>query len=578
MLQNKKRHGRPLTTCVAFILILSLLFTGCQADPLLPDILHSTPPTASSSPSTPSSPIIPSTPGPSIPSDNDQGKIVLNPAQLVYEMTDEDVSKFYSLLDQMKAAALDGKDGETVMALSTQIDDQYYYMEAQLSIATVLYYCDLNDTAASELYLECVDTLTDAYDTYMETIKELYDAQFPAKETFFADWTEQDIAMLLAYTPEVSALQERNSQIEVAYQDLQDDPNIYTKMVPLYIEMVQNNNRLAQIYGYDNYYAYAYKVSRDRDYGTKEIQKMRSLAARYLPDALRTAVNSFSDAYNTLSFTSQVKLESFMYDSYQNGYRDDIEEYFQTLPTQTQLEMLDMFNGNIIIADSPNAQEGAFTTAIGKDRTLCFFGPGYSSPMTIVHEVGHYYGAQHSDMNQLPLDLAEVQSQGNEWLFMRFMADKMAPDLYDAAVNYKLYNDIVAILLCIVIDEFEERVYTHPNVASLTSDSLDAIMEDICESYGGISFLNNVATDVQNYWRMVVVEQPVYYISYAVSSAAAINIFTIAEENYHNGVEVYCNLIENVVLEDGFLGNVKNAGLAGPFDEEFYAQLSAILK
>ena len=95
------------------------------------------------------------------------------------------MTAFYNLLKDCKEAALGGQDGDTVMELSDKIDDHYYYMNAQHSIAMVLYYCDLNDTAASELYLECTDIITEAYDAYVEMAKELYDAEFPVHERLY---------------------------------------------------------------------------------------------------------------------------------------------------------------------------------------------------------------------------------------------------------------------------------------------------------------------------------------------------------------------------------------------------------
>ena len=515
----------------------------------------------------------------SAPSTNENSvELVITPAELVYEMTDADVEKFYGLLADLKEAALGGKDGDTVMAISDAVDDQYDYMDAQLSIATVLYYCDLNDQAASQLYLDCDEQVSQANNDYLEMAKELYDSDFPAKERFFEDWTDLELAMLQNYTSEVMELRQRNSEITVAYQDLQDDEEMYTKMVPLYIEMVQNNNRLAQIFGYDNYYDYAYELSYDRDYGREEIHTMRSLVSQYLPEAIEDALNNFYISMDEMSTFQQMKLSAFLYDSFVPNYTELIEGYLGSLPQQMQEDMLEMFNGNIVMMDdTSSAMEGAFTTAINDDRMICFFGPDYMNPLTALHEVGHYYGGKHTEWNDIPLDLAETQSQGNEWLFMSYAADYMNRELHTTTVDYKLYSDLVTILLCVVIDEFEEQVYTHPDIANLTSDDLDAIMEQVCENYGSISFLDNYATNIQEYWRMVVVEQPVYYISYAVSAIASINVYTIAEEDYAQGVEVYRSLIEEVDLDEGFLGNIENAELGGPFDEDFYVGLQALI-
>ena len=65
-----------------------------------------------------------------------------------------------------------------------------------------------------------------------------------------------------------------------------------------------------------------------------------------------------------------------------------------------------------------------------------------------------------------------------------------------------------------------------------------------------------------------------YYISYGVSAIASINIFTVAQEDYNQAIDVYCSLIEDSNIDDGFLGNLENAGLTGPFDEAVYIKLS----
>lgn len=509
----------------------------------------------------------------SLPAD-DKVELVITPAELVYEMTDADFDKFYDLLKQCKNAALGNQDPDTVMGLSDEVDDHYGYMSNQRSIASVLYYCDLTDEAASQRYLDCTEAVSNAYDAYMEMAKALYAAEFTAKERFFEEWSEEDLAYLSSYTSEVVQLQQRNSEITVAYQDLQNDSEMYTKMVPLYIEMVQNNNRLAQIFGYANYYEYAYAKVYERDYRPEEISTMRTLVSTYLPDTLNNALETLRAGMNNLSNAQRAQLNSFMYDPFDFGYIDELERYFATLPQTARDTMLNMFNGDIILmTNTVDAQKGAFTTSVGEDHYICFFGPGYSSTSTAIHEVGHYYGCQYTDLHDLPMDLAEIQSQGNEWLFMSYMKDEMAAKLYNVAVNYNMYQNLCTILLSVLVDQFEQQVYTHPDIASLTSDDLDAIMAEVCENYGGIDFIGSVAADIQNYWRMVVVEQPVYYISYGVSAISAVNIFTIAQDDYQKAVEIYCNLNEKLDLEDGFLGNIKNAGLGGPFDDDVYVKL-----
>ena len=567
-----KKRKTGLIVSLAAVLVAAVLVTGIFLGKFLfsgNDTDIDTEPSVFSS--------VPSSSQPTSQPAPEKVDLVITPAELVYEMTDADITKFYELLDQCKTAALGNQDPDSVMEISDELDDHFEYMDEQLSIATVLYYCDLEDENASQLYLDCTEQVTQANNDYLEMAKVLYDADFSAKERFFEEWTEQDLAMLTAYTPEVMELQQRNSEITVAYQDLQNDSQMYTKMVPLYIEMVQNNNRMARIFGYENYYEYAYELVYDRDYGPDQVTAMRTLVGTYLPQAIDDVMGDLIDGIEDLNSYQQLKLSAFLANSFEDSYIDEFEGYFATLPQQAREAMLDMFNGNILLLnDTGNAQEGAFTTSVGRDRYICFFGPGYSSPMTAIHEVGHYYGCQFTDLNDLPLDLAETQSQGNEWLFMSYLESEMNNSLYNVTVDYKLYENLCTILISVIVDEFEQRVYTHPNIAALTSDDLDAIMADVCKNFGGIEFISSVAADVQSYWRLVVIEQPVYYISYGVSAISAVNIFTIADEDYQEAVDVYCSLIENVDLEEGFLGNIQDAGLDGPFDDEVYLKLHAM--
>jgi len=501
----------------------------------------------------------------------------VNEAQLVYELTDSDVEQFYTKLEEGEALAMSSTDSAQVDAFFEALDDQYDYLESQYCIAMVLYYCDLTDTAASDLYLKATDIATDANDAYIQAARRLYLSDCAHKEVLFDDWTEQELEMLVKYTDEIPALEKRNAEIEVAYQDMQESPTMYDDMVPLYIEMVQNKNRIAQIYGYDNYYTYAYEVSYERDYGKEEIALMRTHARSYLPTALAGAMEHFIDGMETLGFADQATLSGIFTGDY-GSYEDLLTDYLATLPENSRNEMLSMFDGNILLKrNTDGAMEGAFTTNITDERSVCFFGPGYSNIMTVLHEVGHYYGSKHNVLDDIPLDLAETQSQGNEWLFIAWLLEQERSELNQLIRDYKLYNDLATILICVIVDEFEQQVYAHPNVASLTGEQLDAIMASVCDNYGGLEFLSSVATDPQTYWRMVVVEQPVYYISYAVSAISAMSIFTQAQDGYESGVQAYVDVIEDVDTEAGFLANITEIGLDGPFDEEVYRAISQMV-
>ena len=149
----------------------------------------------------------------------------------------------------------------------------------------------------------------------------------------------------------------------------------------------------------------------------------------------------------------------------------------------------------------------------------------------------------------------------------------MSPRAHQTLADYRMSADSRRILCFVMIDQFEQQVYSHPNAGSLTQEKYDAIMEQIALDYGGIEQINEYITDIQAYWKRVVLESPVYYISYAVSGVAALELYTIAENDSDLAWQTYRKLMEEPVEGEGFLTNISAAGLRGPFDEAVYAQI-----
>ena len=506
-------------------------------------------------------------------------EFVVNEAELEFTLTNDDFRDFEKMLSDFEAAAKSVAAADTIDQIYTDMEDLFDYLDAQVSIANVLYYSDLSDKTASDHYLDATENMTTVQNSYMQTMRRIYNGNYAAKDIIFADWSEADIRDLLSYTDEIMVLKQRNIEIDVAYQDIQEDPDFSSKMIPLYIELVQNNNRMAQILGYESFYEYAYKDGYERDYESDQIDIMRKYAAGYLVPAMEGALMQFTKSYQNLGILDRQFFSTYNFGSYADIESSYLENYFDILPRSTRNKMLEMFDGNILLLDDvPSAIEGAFTTSLGPDRTICFFGPNCSNTQTIIHEVGHYYAFCYTELSDVPLDLAEVHSQGNEWLFTAYMEGKISDDLYSAIVNYNMYSDLSTVITGLAVDAFEEAVYKHNNPGSLTGADLDAIMENVCKQFGGIDFFSEYITDIQNYWRRVVVEQPVYYVSYSVSAMAAIDLYIVAMEDFDKAVSSYVYLSEELDLDRGFLGNLEDAGLTNPFEKDAYVRLKQLLR
>ena len=224
-------------------------------------------------------------------------------------------------------------------------------------------------------------------------------------------------------------------------------------------------------------------------------------------------------------------------------------------------------NRNMVFSNAKNSHPTAFQTYFDSlEMPFCLFGSEGQSTMTMVHEIGHYYSSLYNS-TLVSYDLAEVQSQGNEMLLLNYMKGNVSLSVYKAMKSYQMYSSMSTIVSSVIIDEFERAVYSLDSVEGFGSEEFDAIMSQVCEKFGGEKYVREQVGDVFNYWRQVATNNPVYYISYAVSATAAINICAELDVDTDSGREMYRAVVEDVSEEDTFLTALAKAGIASPFTD-----------
>ena len=126
---------------------------------------------------------------------------------LNYTLNQELVDSFYQILEESETLAIAGEDADQVDALTEQLDEVYTELIDQYQIAYVHYCLDQSDEAMKSRYLDCVDIVTEAESAYNEMCKRVYLSETPLRDMLFEDWTEEEIAMLLAYNEEIAQLE-----------------------------------------------------------------------------------------------------------------------------------------------------------------------------------------------------------------------------------------------------------------------------------------------------------------------------------------------------------------------------------
>lgn len=471
---------------------------------------------------------------------------------------------------------------EYVNAIYLEFEDMYFAIDTQLSIATLIYYYDMSDDEASALYLDAYSRFGDLYNAYVEVCKNVYENSQISAELFY-DWTEEDIEELFGYDPETQKLREANEALQVELNDLPQDADYNNRSAEIYAQLVTNNNKLARLCGYENYYEYASVEVYGRDYGTEQLDLFSGYVSTYFKSNLDEMLKAFQDAYyDNITALGKTVFTSYIdkpFDKLSVNYLDlYIKSYAGTSTGEGFAHLFE--NKNVIFSSQENSHPSAFQTYVrgeGWDKPVCFFGVNGQDTSTIVHEMGHYYAALYNE-NVNSFDLAETQSQANEMLLLAFMKENMKGDGYEALKPYTMYNFMAQAVICVIIDDFERAVYSLDSVEGFSSKEFDDVMRSVCEKYGGADHINSEITDVFYYWRQVATNNPVYYISYAVSMVEAMNVFAIADEDPAAAREVYRKLVEESTENDTLLTAAERAGLSSPFDEEtFKAIIAAIL-
>ena len=491
---------------------------------------------------------------------------------LTFRYEDKYEDLFYEKLEEFEAVALAGEDALALDYLMQDLDELEQFMQDQTVITEILSYCNTKDEEASQLYLDMVEIVTDMADAEIETMRRVYESDSAFKEQVFADWTQEDIDYMLGYTSEIKDMTNREEEILVDYREMSDKEK-QEDIGKYYAEIAANNNWVAQNYGYDNFYEYSYELIRDRDYTTEDVQKLRTYTQEYLVDLYVAAITSFYEA--TQSFDEHQYNDLLEFVNYMEGDYDEseiYEGYMEQLPEDISEQMLSMLDDYVIFPKSSKARPGAFTTLVG-GHPFCYFSKDYKTASTIVHEMGHYYAGLQGDLMDMPLDIAEIHSQGNEWLMMAYAYDMVDEEIFQCYLDYKLLDSLSNILISVIIDEFEEKVYTSENLKDFDTKDFERLMEEVCENYGGIDFITEGVVDIQMYWREVVLESQVYYISYAVSLFPSIDLYFLAQEDWDEAVETYKKVANDITGDDTFLAVLEEAGLASPFEMDLYEKL-----
>ncbi len=491
-----------------------------------------------------------------------------------YTLTETDRQTFLEALDAVETLILvNSSANETeINAACETMENAYYHIATQAELAYIYHCLNMADAQKSEAYLYASAMRSDLYTAYEATCKRIDASDAPGRAIFFADWSQADLEWMRGYSEEHTAIKQQNDRLLVSYRSLSDSER-YDRAPEFYLQLIANNNAIAALYGYENYLEYAYDKVYERDYTPLDAQIIHQSVKSILAPLCQTTLARFQEGYAALGSEGRGIVRALLEGEYSRAW-ELLDAYISSFPAETEEDMRSLFQtDNHFLTSAQNADPGAFTTYLDEyEQPVCYFGPGYHDGFTVIHEMGHYLSAFYT-AGDLPMDIAETQSQANEWLFTAFL-DQTLQDraLAQTIFYYQLHSALQSIVLASLVDEFEQSVYQ--NVPASETE-FDARMEEICQGYGGVQTVKTLFADPLRYWRLVTLENPGYYISYAFSMLAAINFYQLAGGGYSTAQSVYLDLVA-LDLEEGepYCLWLEEQHLNTPFEENYYQEIA----
>lgn len=468
----------------------------------------------------------------------------------------------YDAAELLDKAARLGKtaDGKEAADLYDWLMAEYAKVYTLDNLAYIDFYAHPGDETLSDACRQLDSVLNEVNDALCTALSDALDG--PAGSALRSYIGEDKATALVGYdeqTDRQREITERVSELTLQYNALIMEYLSYDeeteKIGALYRELVDLHNEEAQIVGYKDYADYAYEASYGRDFTPDDAA------------ALCEAVKPYARQYFGSLYYNEATYADFSADT------DLTERELVGLVTQYMPRVSDdaakaaayMEKHGLYFMDSAErVSDLGFTTTLDQYNApfiyLALYGD-QNDIQSMFHEFGHYYDAYVNPVPDLllsvgSLDIFEIHSTGMEALSTGWYEDIYGEDADLARIRF-LDSALYTVFSGCLFDEFQRVVYADP---TLTPEQISQTFVTIARSYG----LRSFGKEFSHYWMQVNhnFESPFYYISYAVSMLASLQIYEMAEDDwaaaagfYNDLVSLgafdytYCELLDKVGLE-----------------------------
>lgn len=499
----------------------------------------------------------------------------------------------------LKDVASDAFDADTLLARYDEVKTAYDTADSQMSLAYLLYAFDVTTDEYKDEYDFLANELTDLDLLMTELSISLLESD-NTKDAAAAAWGEDYVDAVYAgeelNSPDIQALVSEELQLtfdydamltsftytengtEYALDDIVDasDWEMYDRYKdslnqqagPLFLKLLKNRDQQAKILGFDNYAVYRYACY-ERDYDVAETKALQAAVKQYLVPLYYSGL--LNNYYDLLELDDL----SFSLDEYLPKLQAACKA-FSPYVDESLSYMLRNDLYDFTVSDSK--MEGSFTTYFADYKAPFIFSQwdGVTSNVsTIIHELGHftnyYHNAESGWSSGDSLDLAEVDSQGLELLMMPSYESFYGENADTARVNM-LLDALYAVISGCMEDEFQQLIYENPTI---TLAEMNTEYSRLAGEYG----LGELYGYTGMEWVMIphTFQSPMYYISYAVSMIAALELWELSLTDTVAAGSAYITVVMRPAYST-LRDTVQDAGCSDPLSVTTVQKLAAVLK
>ena len=457
-------------------------------------------------------------------------------SQMTY--TRPDMEAFQALQEESCQLGKTSKDVEKILDQTTALYEAYDRFYTMLNLADIYYCLDLSNADCQAEYAYCMSqsALVDqALEEYYRAL-----AQGPAVkeleeyfgEGFFENYTGESV-----WDEEFVAMWNREreivSQYYAAMNELGDAS--YEKRAqtlgPMFVDLIAQRQELAAWVGYDDCEEFLWDWSYNREYFPEDLDGyLQEIQQELVP--LFEAVQE-SGLYDQVYRRRYGEQQCLAYlSSAANAMGGGIQEAYEEMTGRAMYD----------IAPSAQKYEGSFEIYLTSyDAPFVFLNPyeDISDFLSFAHEFGHFTNDYLTGGSYVTTDVAELMSQGMEYMSLCYATEPSAQVL-DTARQLKMADSLGVYVGQAAYYSFERQAYQLTG-DDLTVENLNAIYSQVAQDFGFDSVGWDEAgwTEITHFFT-----NPFYVISYVVSNDGAMQLYQMEQEEAGAGLELFLELLE----------------------------------